>query len=50
MMKRSTAPNPKGGGGSFGGVLEFVVVSMEKEGEEGEDGELERLGMWWLLW
>jgi len=27
-----------------------VVVSMEKEGEEGEDGELERLGMWWLLW
>ena len=39
----------EGEGGSFGGVLEFVVVLMEMEEEEDEGRELERLE-WLLLW
>ena len=33
----------KGDGGDFGGVLEFVVVSMEMEEEEDEGKGLEKL-------
>jgi len=33
----------KGEGGSFGGVLEFVVFYMEMEEEEDEGKELEEL-------